>query len=212
VSDRRNNSNLVQMCKTVLLLITITLNVAMTTEPKPKLVFESKTSMRESLCLYDDGKFYYSKPAGCIMQAFKWGTYVLNNDTAVLKFSPENIFNYDLIQSSDTTSEFQIVRILDCYNQPVRFQHISSDTGYSNLFNIGLIRLKKGNSINYYGEPFEHISNEIIYVTSNSDTLTYKWRCNRECLESVSGGRLFADTNAGVQKILLRNKEFEFVR
>lgn len=190
-------------------LLVVASNLAFTNKEDDKLLFEEVKSMRASFCMYADGKFYQARSAGCTGQSFAWGYWKKVEDTLVLDFSTEDIFQYQIIKSADSMNKYQIIRIVDCYNQPVRFQFVNHDSGYNNLYNSGILKLKKGNTINYDSPVFDSNNAEMVYLTSNADTITYKWRCNRECLESVKGGDQFIDNRARVEKIVLRNKRVQ---
>jgi|GEM_PF-5876831 len=171
-----------------------------------RLVFEARKSMRSSFCIYSDGRFFDAQASGCVGQFFSWGYWKNINDTIQLEYSKEDIFKYDVLKSTDSQNAFQIVRIMDCYNQPVRFEVINHDSGYTKLYNTGFCKVKKGNSINYPAPMFDSKDFEFEYITCNSDTLTYKWRCNRECIESINGGRLYVNAEESKTKVILRNK------
>ena len=171
-----------------------------------RLVFEEQKGMRSSFCMYSDGKFYDAQASGCTGQVFAWGYWKNVNDTILLSYQTENIFTYDIIKSKDSLNKFQIVRIIDCYNQPVRFQNMYHDTICSNLYNPGILRIMKGNSIWYPAPAFDNSGNDLDLIISNADTITYQWRCNRECLESISGGQLFTNENENTERIILGNK------
>lgn len=190
--------------------LVVTFTLAFTNKgDQDKLLFEEVKSARSSFCMYADGKFYQAQSAGCTGQSFAWGYWKNVEDTLTLDFSTQDIFQYDILKSADSQSRYQIIRIVDCYNQPVRFQFVSHDSGYSNLYNTGMLKLKKGNTINYEAPVFDVTNAEVVYLTSNADTLTYKWRCNIECLESVNGGDQFINNRARVEKIVLRNKRVQ---
>ena len=188
-----------------ILLITLAFNRV----NNEKLLFENEKSIRSSFCLYSDGRFYDAQASGCIGQSFAWGNWKNINDTMLLNYSKENIFYYDIQKSIDSLNHFQIVRILDRYNQPVRFQIINRDSGYTNLFNTGILKIKKGNSINYPAPTFDNKDFEYDYILSNADTITYKWHCNRECIESISGGHLDINNKEITEKVILKNKRIE---
>jgi hypothetical protein len=171
-----------------------------------KLIFEQERFSRSSFCLYNDGRFFEADGGGCVDQLFAWGYWKNVNDTIILNYSNNNIFNYEIIKSIDSQNQFQIVRVIDCYGQPVRFQFINHNTGYTNLYNTGIVQLKKNNSINYPAYYFSKKDEEYEYIASNADTITYQWRCNRECLESINGGRLHVNDEEKVKRIILKGK------
>lgn len=192
----------------LLLSVVIGAAFAFTGKDHPgKLVFESVKYMRSSFCMYSDGKFYDAHSSGCTEQNFAWGYWENIHDTIVLHYRAQNIFQYDVVRSPDTQSNFQVIRIIDCYDQPVRFQFINHANGYSNLYNTGILKIKKGSPVNYPAPEFGKGNPEIEYISCNADTLTYKWHCNRECLESVNGGYLFIDDNERMEKIVLQQKQ-----
>ncbi len=175
---------------------------------KTRLIFEEEKSMRSSFCMYSDGKFYEARPSGCVEQDFASGSWKNLNDTVTLIYQSDNLFNFEVLKSIDTSSKYQIVKIVDCYNQPVRFQSICFDTTCQNLYNPGILKLEKGKSIFYSMPIFEDnkVTDESIY--SNADTITYKWHCNRESIESISGGSLYISKESISKRIILKNKKF----
>jgi len=156
--------------------------------------------------LYSDGKFYDASPAGCVGQDFSWGTWTKSNDTFLLTYRKENIFNFELIKSKDSQNSFQVIKIVDCYNQPVRFQIINHNSGYTELFNTGIVKVKKNNSIGYPAPSIGDSDYDSGTILSNEDTITFKWHCNRECVESISGGRLYVNSDEYMKKVVLNNK------
>lgn len=171
-----------------------------------RLLFEEKRGARSSFCMYSDGKFYDAQASGCTGQLFAWGYWKNINDTILLSYQTGNIFSYDIIKSTDSLNKFQIVKITDCYDRPVRFQYVCYDTTCTNLYNPGMLRILKGSYVSYSAPAFNDNGNYPDYVTSNADTITYKWRCNRECLESISGGELFTNQTENTEKVILGNK------
>ena len=171
-----------------------------------RLVFEEERSMRSSFCLYSDGKFYDAQASGCVGQSFAWGYWKAEKDSVVLNYSATNIFQYTVLKSRDTKSLYQLVRVVDCYDQPVRFQYINYGTGYQCLNNPGILRIRKGIAINYPAPLFDPADTGMIYHTSYADTITYKWSCNRESIESIDLGRLSINDRQHVERVLLRNR------
>ncbi len=171
-----------------------------------RLIFEEQKGMRSSFCMYSDGKFYESRPSGCVGQDFASGTWEKKNDTIVLIYQTDNVFDFEVLKSLDTSNKYQIVNIVDCYNQPVRLQYVCFDTICQNLYNPGILRIEKGKSILYSMPIFEgyKVKDESIY--SNADTITYKWHCNREAIESINGGSLYINKESTKKKIILKNK------
>jgi hypothetical protein len=135
----------------------------------------------------------------------------IGKDIILLSYKTENIFFFDLLKSKDSLNEFQIIKIVDCYNQPVRFESIYYDTTRKNLYNPAILKIKKGSLIYYPTPIFSTENTDIDLVKSNADTLTYKWHCNRECLESINGGQLFLNQNERTEKIILSNKRIKRV-
>lgn len=176
-----------------------------------RLVFEEEKSMRSSFCMYNDGKFYEARPSGCVGQEFAWGYYHYVNDTVNLIYQSLNVFDFDVIKSLDTLSIYQIVKIVDCYNQPVRFQSVWFDTTCTNLYNPGILRTEKGRAISYLASVFDEQVNDGSFQISNADTITYKWRCNRESIESINGGQLFINQKQTKRRIVLGNKRIKWV-
>lgn len=171
-----------------------------------RLIFEKEKSMRASFCLYSDGRFYETRASGCVGQEFAFGFWEKNKDTVTLSYKTEKIFDFEVITSADTSSKFQIVRIIDRYNQPVRFQYVYFDTTCQNLYNPGLAKVEKGKSIFYLSPTFDQGSREVDLFSSNADTITYKWFCNRESIESINGGSLYINQEPHERKVILRNK------
>jgi hypothetical protein len=172
-----------------------------------RLVFEEEKGIRSSFCMYNDGKFYEARPSGCVGQEFSWGYWEKSNDTVKLNYQHGKIFDFEVIQSKDSSAKYQFVRIIDCYNQPVRFQGIYVDTTWEMLYNPGIITIEKGKSLFYIAARFEDINTNVEPVFSNADTITYRWYCNRESIESISLGTLYYTYNEAVtKKALLRNK------
>lgn len=157
--------------------------------------------------MYSDGRFFESRPSGCTGQDFSSGTWIKDNDIITLSYCTDNPFNFEVTESNDTASSHQVVRIVDCYDQPVRFQHLYIGTSSENLYNPGMIRVAKGEDI-YYAMPFENSLSSNKSVLSRADTLTFKWRCNRESIESINGGTLYISQEASSKKIRLRNRTF----
>ena len=174
---------------------------------KQKLLFFGNRYSRSSFCLYNDGKFYKTEGAGCTGQFFAWGSWTRNGDTLSLEYSAYNIFSYETLLSKDTNAKFQIVRIVDCYDQPLRFQHLYHNKGYSNLYNQGFIKLEKNNSINYPTPPFDNKEYNNEFISSNSDTITFRWKCNRESIESINGGELFTNDRSKTVKALITDRD-----
>lgn len=176
------------------------------TDDRIRLIFEEQKTMRSSFCLYSDGKFYETRAAGCVEQLFSSGSWENTNDTITLTYQANNLFDFEILKSRDTASKYQIIRILDCYNQPVRFQHIYADITSHNLYNTGMLQIEKGKSLFYLGPVFGQKAEGSELIICSADTVTYKWHCNRESLESINGGRLFVNTEAMTKKVTLRNK------
>ena len=166
---------------------------------------------RSSFCLYSDGKFYGASQQGCVAQSFFWGYWLRAGDTVHLSYGTSNIFCFEVVESTGTKNAFQVVRVVDCYNQPVRFQHMRTDTGWTSLYNRGFLRISKGQSLVYATPDFEIKPGGWDKVKSSADTLTYKWRCNREVLESINGGTLYVDTVAGNGSVVLKGKEVRWL-
>jgi len=198
------------LCSIIAPLVFGLLILAFVSKGPYKLIFEQKKYSRSSFCLYSDGKFYHTHSSGCIGQSFSWGYWKVTNDTITLNYSNQDIFKYDIVKSTDSQSNFQIVRIIDCYNQPVRFQIINHDSGYNNLYNIGYLKLRKGNSINYPA-PIFNDEQEWESIVSEADTITYQWQCNRESIESINGGRLYIETEQNIKKIKIHNKQVSWL-
>jgi hypothetical protein len=175
---------------------------------KIRLIFEEEIGMRSSFCMYSDGKFYETRPSGCVGQDFASGSWKNINDTVTLIYNTYNLFNFEVIKSSDTTSKYQIVRILDCYNQPVRFQNVCFDTTCQNLYNPAILRIEKEKSIFYSAPIFDNNKYSNESVLCNADTITFRWNCNRESIESIDGGSLYINKEPTRKKIILKNKKF----
>jgi hypothetical protein len=173
-----------------------------------RLIFEEEKSMRSSFCMYSDGKFYEARPSGCVGQDFASGRWENINDTITLIYQSDNLFDFEVLKSLDTTNKNQIVRILDCYNQPVRFQIVCFDTTCQNLYNPGILKIEKGKSLFYSAPIFDNNLENNESQFCNSDTITYKWHCNRESIESIDGGRLYINKESTRKKIILKNKKF----
>jgi hypothetical protein len=171
-----------------------------------RLIFEEEKGMRSSFCMYSDGRFYETRPSGCVGQEFASGVWETKKDTVKLIYKTGKTFDFEVFNSLDTSSKLQIVRIIDCYNQPVRFQDVCFDTTCQNLFNPGLARIEKGKSILYFAPIFEQNGRNVESVISNADTITYKWLCNRESIESISGGTLYINQEQSEKRVYLRNK------
>jgi hypothetical protein len=171
-----------------------------------RLVFEEQKSMRSSFCLYSDGRFYEARPSGCVEQEFSSGSWENNKDTIKLIYKTGKTFGFEVLYSADTSSKFQIVRIIDRYNQPVRFQNVYFDITCQNLYNPGLAKVEKGKSILYLAPIFDQGGRDAESITSNADTITYKWFCNRESIESISGGTFYTNQEPREKRIILRNK------
>jgi hypothetical protein len=177
---------------------------------KPKdgirLIFEEQKSMRSSFCMYSDGRFYEARPSGCVGQEFASGYWENRKDTVRLIYKTENVYRFEILKTVDTASKFQIVRIIDCYNQPVRFQNVCFDTACQNLYNPGLAKIGKGKSILYLAPIFEQNGGNVESINSNADTVTFRWLCNRESIESISGGTLYINQEPGQKKVILKSK------
>jgi hypothetical protein len=174
-----------------------------------ELIYHDNRYMRSSFCLYNDGKFYETKASGCTHQLFAWGNYTKKGDSIYLDYQPENIFTYDIVFSKDTSATFQIVQILDCYNKPVRFQHLNHKEDYSNLYNTGIIKLPKNNSYNYPIQSFDDKPYNESYFTNNADTISFRWRCNRESIESISDGSLIVNNRASFERAYIQGLKVE---
>lgn len=170
-----------------------------------RLIFEEEKSLRSSFCMYSDGRFYETRAEGCVGQIFRWGYWQRSNDTVDLQYESKNLYYFDIIKSRDTSSSYQVVKIIDCYNQPVRFQYVDFDTSYANLYNPGILRVKKGKYIGY-ANIFENGYDPNQFQKFNADTITYKWNCNRESIEAVSGGTLTPILVAETRKVIVSNK------
>jgi hypothetical protein len=177
-----------------------------------RLIFEEQKSMRSSFCLYSDGRFYEARPSGCVGQDFASGFWERKKDTVKLIYTTERIFDFEVLKSPDTSSKFQIVRIIDRYNQPVRFQNVYFDITCLNLYNPGLAKVEKGASILYLAPAFEQTGRDAESIISNADTITYKWFCNRESIESIDGGTLYINQEPGEKKIILGNKSVKLLK
>ena len=173
---------------------------------RERLIFESEKGMRSSFCIYSDGNFYETQASGCRGQEFSWGHWENKNDTIQLSYDTLNIFNFETLKSKDTFNKYQVIKIIDFYNQPVRFENICYDTVCVNLYNPGILKILKGSYISYWGARFNNISNNSEAFQSNYDTITFKWNCNRESLESISGGDLYTNQIEKRQKVILGNK------
>jgi hypothetical protein len=202
------NSNTVYFCKGIpfLLLIVLVLSAFSKLHLSERLIFETEKSMRSSFCLYSDGKFYDAQAAGCTGQLFGWGYWKKIHDTVQLSYQSKNIFKYDIIESRDSVSEYQVIRIIDDYDQPVRFQLVYYDTTAVNLYNPAILTIKKGSDIYYPVGIFNDSSAYHGGLITNADTITYKWRCNRECLESIDGGDLAVNKEEYIEKAILGTK------
>ena len=171
-----------------------------------RLVFEEEKSMRSSFCMYSDGQFYETRPSGCVEQEFSSGYWENKNDIITLTYKVAKVFNYDILKSFDTSNKYQIVKVVDCYNQPVRFQNIYFDTTYQNLYNPGILKIEKGKSIFYPAPIFNQDTSYGETVFTKADTIIYKWHCNRESIESINGGTLFTNQEAKKEKVILKSK------
>lgn len=171
-----------------------------------RLIFEAEKGMRSSFCLYSDGRFYEARPSGCVGQEFASGYWENIKDTVRLTYKAKNVFDFEVLESRDTSNKFQIVRIIDCYNQPVRFQNVYFDTASQNLYNPGLAKIEKGKSVLYLAPMFEGDTAGVVSTISNADTITYKWFCNRESIESINGGNLYFNGEMTEKKAIIRNK------
>jgi hypothetical protein len=195
------------MNKIIFFILTLLTLMAFTDhDKKDRLIFETELGMRSSFCLYSDGKFYETQSSGCTGQEFSWGTWQSKNDTIHLIYDTKNIFNFEIIKSNDTLNKYQFVRIIDFYDQPVRFENICYDTTCTNLYNPGVLKISKGSYLSYIGATFNDTINNTETVISNADTITFKWNCNRESLESINGGQLFTNQSSKTEKIILGNK------
>lgn len=192
--------------KTFLLLISLSLMGFSVMDIRYRLIFETEKGMRSSFCLYSDGKFYETQASGCTGQEFSWGYWENKNDTVHLIYDTKNIFNFETIKSKDTLDKYQFIRIIDVYNQPVRFENICYDTICTNLYNPGVLKISKGSYVSYLGATFNDSLHNSESIQSNSDTITFKWNCNRESLESISGGQLYTNQRSREEKIILGNK------
>jgi hypothetical protein len=197
--------------KLVLLLTFFSLVAFTEFEKKDRLIFETEKGMRSSFCIYSDGKFYETQPSGCTGQEFLWGYWENKNDTIHLSYNNKNIFYFETIKSKGTLNKYQIFRIIDFYNQPVRFENICYDTVCTNLYNPGILKILKGNYVSYIGARFNDSLYNSESIQSNSDTITLKWNCNRESLESISGGQLYTNQYNKKEKIILGNKQIKKV-
>jgi hypothetical protein len=176
-----------------------------------RLVFEDEKSSRYSFCMYSDGKFYETRGSGCVGQDFSWGYWKKFHDTVRLQYQSSNIFDFDVIKSADSLDRYQIVSIVDCYDQPMRFQIICRDTTCLYPDSTGFVRVEKGRYISYLNHYFgDYLNNEGVQKT-NSDTLIFKWRCNRESIESISGGDLFINNKRAAKRFVLRNKRMKWI-
>ena len=180
-------------------------------EEDVRLIFSEPTGMRSSFCIYNDGKFYETRPSGCIGQDFSWGYWNTLNDTVTLKYQTDNVFDYVIEQSKDSLKKYQYVRLIDCYNQPVRFQSVCYDTICANLYNPGILIVEKGKVISYLSPIFDsHIKDEN-YAFTNADTVTIRWKCNRESIESINGGQLFVNRQPSTTRVILGNKKVNWI-
>ena len=193
----------------LLLFLFLVLSSFYKTNDGIRLIFEEEKSMRSSFCMYNDEKFYEARPSGCVGQDFASGNWKNINDTITLIYQTDNVFHFEVLKSLDTTNKYQIVRIIDYYNQPVRFQNVCFDTTCQNLYNPGILKLEKGKSIFYQSPFFDQNSKDNESIFCNADTITYKWHCNRESIESISGGTLFTNQEPAKKKIILKNKKFK---
>lgn len=174
-------------------------------DENPKMLIHANRFLRSSFCLFNDGKFYRTNGSGCVGQDFSWGTWTKDNDIYILTTESENIFNYKIVESKDTQSKFQTIQIIDCYNRPVRFQSIFYDTTFTELYNTGMIKLVKKFVISYNSDNIDNAIEPVNYIQSNSDTIKFKWNCNRESIESINGGRLYFDKERNTEKIRIEN-------
>ena len=192
--------------KLFLFLLLLSLTAFTDFDKKDRLIFETEKGIRSSFCIYTDGKFYETQPSGCIGQEFSWGHWKNKNDTIILNYDNKNIFNFETIKSKNTTNKYQIVRIIDFYDQPVRFENICYDTICTNLYNPGILKILKGSYISYLGATFNDNSYNLESIQSNADTITFRWNCNRESLESISGGQLYTNQYNKQERVILGNK------
>lgn len=172
-----------------------------------RLIFEEEKSMRSSFCMYSDGKFFETRASGCVGQEFASGYWKNINDTITLVYRTDKVFDYEILKSVDTSNKYQIVKIIDCYNQPVRFQNVCFDTTCQNLYNAGILRIEKGKSILYFAPIFEDNLKNSESIFCSADTITYKWNCNRESIESINGGTLFYSKELEKKKVIVKNKQ-----
>jgi hypothetical protein len=192
---------------TLLLILVLFLSSFYKPHDRIRLIFEEEKTMRSSFCMYSDGKFYEARASGCVGQEFASGYWENENDTITLVYRADNVFDFEILKSEDTANKYQIVKVIDCYNQPVRFQNVCFDTTCQNLYNPGILSIEKGKSIWYSAPIFEQTGKNSESIFCNADTITYKWNCNRESIESISGGTLFFNQESTKKKIKLRNKK-----
>ncbi|MFM2385982.1 MAG: hypothetical protein RL660_739 [Bacteroidota bacterium] len=177
-----------------------------------RLIFEEQPSMRSSFCLFDDGKFYDAQASGCVGQLFSWGHWTEFNDTLTLRYSNVNVFKYSVIESEETNNSYQVIKVIDCYNQPVRQQYLKVDTSYLDLYNTGLYLLPKGRKIIYCSHGFGDDDLASFTNISNADTITFQWHCNRECIESISAGSLTLELQQRTERAIISKRRLTRLR